>query len=106
MRRIVIQTLFAIVFLCYSFGIDAGMGETNILNVTLKLNPSTRDMINVCCSCSFVNRELSRDLSFCYRVLCNFRIIAFSQRCNLVKLGKTRKNSEKPTCSYRWLSIT
>ena len=45
-----IQTLFAIVFLCYSFGIDAGMGENNILNVTLKLNPSTRDMINVCCS--------------------------------------------------------
>ena len=45
-----IQTLFAIVFLCYSFGIDAGMGENNILNVTLKLNPSTRDMINGCCS--------------------------------------------------------
>ena len=42
LRRTMIQTLFAIVFLYYPFGIDAGMGDNNILNVTLKLNLSTR----------------------------------------------------------------
>ena len=63
-----IQTLCAIVFLCYPFGIDAGMGENNILNVTLKLNPSTRDMINWYCSIPlFCDLELG--LSLCYRVL-------------------------------------